>query len=90
MPSTAEKGATTCLEEPGTTPLWDEEERIDFPGGPGGDDLYSRDGVSGNDRVEGGDGLDFCVIDSGDRTISCEIVSTTAATPSLHALRAGV
>ena len=40
---------------------------------PGNDFLKSKDGVSGNDYVDGGDNTDTCRIDSGDQAISCEL-----------------
>jgi Ca2+-binding RTX toxin-like protein len=39
---------------------------------PGNDFLKSRDHVSGNDYVDGGDNTDRCVIDAGDEVHSCE------------------
>ena len=38
-------------------------------GGP--DNLWSNDGVSGNDQLFGGKGVDTCTIDPGDATTSC-------------------
>jgi len=40
---------------------------------PGNDFLKSRDRVSGNDYVDGGDNTDTCRIDAGDQAISCEL-----------------
>jgi Ca2+-binding RTX toxin-like protein len=39
----------------------------------GNDFLTSRDGVSGNDFVDGGDNTDTCVVDAGDEVHSCEL-----------------
>ncbi|MFL5737936.1 MAG: hypothetical protein ACJ76P_11450, partial [Actinomycetota bacterium] len=39
----------------------------------GNDVLKSRDNVSGNDYVDGGDGTDTCRIDAGDGAASCEL-----------------
>ena len=39
----------------------------------GNDFLKSRDGVSGNDYVDGGDNTDTCVVDAGDQVHSCEL-----------------
>jgi Ca2+-binding RTX toxin-like protein len=39
---------------------------------PGDDFLKSRDHVSGNDYVDGGDNTDTCVIDAGDEVHNCE------------------
>jgi Ca2+-binding RTX toxin-like protein len=40
-------------------------------GGPGDDVIHSDDGLT-NERVNGGDGFDRCVIDSGDNVKNCE------------------
>jgi Ca2+-binding RTX toxin-like protein len=40
---------------------------------PGNDFLKSRDRVSGNDYVDGGDNTDTCRIDAGDENYSCEL-----------------
>src|SRR3954468_12781372 len=40
---------------------------------PGNDFLKSKDGVSGNDSVDGGDNTDTCRIDAGDHVNSCEL-----------------
>lgn len=42
-------------------------------GFPGPDAITSRDGVSGNDMVDGMQGYDACRIDPGDTTASCEV-----------------
>jgi len=39
---------------------------------PGNDVLKSRDNVSGNDYVDGGDNTDTCRIDAGDEVHNCE------------------
>ena len=39
----------------------------------GNDFLKSRDNVSGNDAVDGGNNTDTCRIDAGDQAISCEL-----------------
>ena len=44
-----------------------------FTSEPGNDFLKSKDDVSGNDYVDGGDNTDTCVIDAGDTVISCEL-----------------
>jgi Ca2+-binding RTX toxin-like protein len=41
-------------------------------GETGNDWLKSRDNVSGNDFLDGGDNTDTCVIDAGDTNTSCE------------------
>jgi Ca2+-binding RTX toxin-like protein len=38
----------------------------------GDDFLKTRDNVSGNDFVDGGENTDVCVIDSGDTVLNCE------------------
>ncbi len=38
----------------------------------GNDFLKSRDNVSGNDTVDGGDNTDTCIIDAGDTVSNCE------------------
>jgi Ca2+-binding RTX toxin-like protein len=40
---------------------------------PGNDFLKSRDHVSGNDYVDGGNNTDTCKVDAGDDVISCEL-----------------
>ncbi|MFL5738150.1 MAG: calcium-binding protein [Actinomycetota bacterium] len=40
---------------------------------PGNDFLKSKDGVSGNDYIDGGDNTDTCVIDAGDNVSNCEL-----------------
>ena len=40
-------------------------------GGPSADDLDAQDGVSGNDRIDGGEGTDACAIDADDHVIGC-------------------
>jgi Ca2+-binding RTX toxin-like protein len=40
---------------------------------PGNDFLKSRDRVSGNDYVDGGDNTDRCRIDAGDMVLGCEL-----------------
>jgi Ca2+-binding RTX toxin-like protein len=40
---------------------------------PGNDFLKSRDGVAGNDHIDGGDNTDTCVIDPGDIVANCEL-----------------
>jgi Ca2+-binding RTX toxin-like protein len=40
---------------------------------PGNDFLKSRDNVSGNDFVDGGDNTDACKIDAGDGVANCEL-----------------
>jgi len=39
---------------------------------PGNDTLKSRDNVSGNDYVDGGDNTDTCIVDAGDEVHNCE------------------
>jgi Ca2+-binding RTX toxin-like protein len=39
----------------------------------GNDFLKSRDNVSGNDTVDGGQNTDTCVIDAGDTVYNCEL-----------------
>ncbi|MFL5766559.1 MAG: hypothetical protein ACJ758_01790 [Actinomycetota bacterium] len=39
----------------------------------GNDFLKSKDNVSGNDAVDGGNNTDTCRIDAGDQAISCEL-----------------
>jgi len=45
----------------------------DLFGGNGNDFLKSRDKVSGNDSVDGGNNTDTCRIDAGDGVSSCEL-----------------
>jgi hypothetical protein len=40
---------------------------------PGNDFLKSKDNVSGNDYVDGGDNTDTCRIDAGDDNFNCEL-----------------
>jgi hypothetical protein len=40
---------------------------------PGNDFLKSRDNVSGNDYVDGGDNTNTCVIDAGDENHNCDL-----------------
>jgi Ca2+-binding RTX toxin-like protein len=40
---------------------------------PGNDFLKSKDHVSGNDFVDGGDNTDTCRIDAGDENLNCEL-----------------
>jgi Ca2+-binding RTX toxin-like protein len=49
-----------------------------FYGGRGDDRLNSRDGVSGNDTVNGRLGFDVCFVDKGDLVTGCEVVHTSS------------